>query len=157
MSDIARYESPGLPDTMEDLARFLLIAPEKATALRAEIRAIEKVGLAKAVYDQKLEETNTHLPKRQCCPLAKNQKRQPSRSSDSPPNRLNASRRWPTTKTLWKEKKQSHGKRDGCPRAPTSSTWQRSERPECKGRSRPTQGGCWHRLGMKTVSVQCWL
>lgn len=38
------------------MAHFLLIAPEKATALRAEIRAIQKVGLAKEVYDQKLEE-----------------------------------------------------------------------------------------------------
>ena len=55
MNELTTYQG-GLPDTMEDLARFLLIAPEKATALRAEIRAIEKVGLAKAVYDQKLEE-----------------------------------------------------------------------------------------------------
>lgn len=55
MDDLTTYQS-GLPDTIDDLAHFLLIAPEKATAMRAEIRAIQKVGLAKAVYDQKLEE-----------------------------------------------------------------------------------------------------
>lgn len=55
MSELATYQG-NLPDTMEDLAQFLLIAPEKASALRAEIRAIQKVGLAKAVYDQKLDE-----------------------------------------------------------------------------------------------------
>lgn len=55
MNDLATYQG-GLPETAEDLAHFLLIAPEKAAAMRAEIRAIQKVGLAKAVYDQKLEE-----------------------------------------------------------------------------------------------------
>lgn len=55
MNELAPYQG-GLPDTIDDLAHFLLIAPEKATAMRAEIRAIKKVGLAKAVYDQKLEE-----------------------------------------------------------------------------------------------------
>lgn len=55
MNELATYRG-GLPDTIEDLAHFLLIAPEKAAAMRAEIRAIQKVGLAKAVYDQKLEE-----------------------------------------------------------------------------------------------------
>lgn len=56
MDEIATYQQSGLPDKIEDVAHFLLIAPEKATALRAEIRAINKVGLAKEVYDQKLEE-----------------------------------------------------------------------------------------------------
>lgn len=55
MSNLTTYQG-GLPETAEDLAHFLLIAPEKAAAMRAEIRAIQKVGLAKAVYDQKLEE-----------------------------------------------------------------------------------------------------
>lgn len=55
MNDLATYQG-SLPETAEDLAHFLLIAPEKAAAMRAEIRAIQKVGLAKAVYDQKLEE-----------------------------------------------------------------------------------------------------
>lgn len=55
MNELTTYQG-GLPDTIDDLAHFLLIAPEKATAMRAEIRAIRKVGLAKAVYDQKLEE-----------------------------------------------------------------------------------------------------
>ena len=45
-----------LPDTLEDLARFTLIGRERLTAVRAEIRAIEKVGLAKEVHEQKLAE-----------------------------------------------------------------------------------------------------
>lgn len=56
MNELATYQQSGLPDTIEDVAHVLLIAPEKATALRAEIRAIQKVGLAKEVYDQKREE-----------------------------------------------------------------------------------------------------
>lgn len=56
MNELVTYQQSGLPDNIEDVAHFLLIAPEKATALRAEIRAIQKVGLAKEVYDQKLEE-----------------------------------------------------------------------------------------------------
>lgn len=55
MNSLTTYQG-GLPETAEDLAHFLLIAPEKAASMRAEIRAIQKVGLAKAVYDQKLEE-----------------------------------------------------------------------------------------------------
>jgi len=55
MAELATYQS-GLPDTIEDIAKFLLIAPEKAVALRAEIRAIKKANLAKEVYDQKIEE-----------------------------------------------------------------------------------------------------
>lgn len=45
-----------LPDTIEDLTRFALIGREKLIAVRAEIRAIEKVGLAKEVHEQKLRE-----------------------------------------------------------------------------------------------------
>lgn len=45
-----------LPDTLPDLARFVLIGREKLNAVRAEIRAIQKVGLAKEVHDQKLLE-----------------------------------------------------------------------------------------------------
>lgn len=45
-----------LPDNLEDLTRFTLIGREKLNAVRAEIRAIEKVGLAKEVHEQKLQE-----------------------------------------------------------------------------------------------------
>lgn len=45
-----------LPDTLPELASFVLVGREKLTAVRAEIRAIEKVGLAKEVYEQKLKE-----------------------------------------------------------------------------------------------------
>ena len=45
-----------LPDTLEDLSRFVLVNEERVQALRAEIRAIKKVSLAKEVYEQKLAE-----------------------------------------------------------------------------------------------------
>lgn len=45
-----------LPDCIEDVAKFLLIAPEKASSLRAEIRAIKNLHLAQEVYDQKMDE-----------------------------------------------------------------------------------------------------
>ena len=45
-----------LPNTVEDLAKFVLIGREKLNAVRAEIRAIEKVQLAAEVHEQKLQE-----------------------------------------------------------------------------------------------------
>lgn len=42
-----------LPENLPDLSRFVLIGREKLNAVRAEIRAIEKVGLAKEVLEQK--------------------------------------------------------------------------------------------------------
>ena len=50
----ARTAQP--PDTIEDLSRFVLVNEERVQALRAEIRAIKKVSLAKEVYEQKLAE-----------------------------------------------------------------------------------------------------
>jgi len=55
VNDLVTYQQ-NLPSTIDDIAHFLLIAPEKATALRAEIRAIKRVGMAKEVYNQKLDE-----------------------------------------------------------------------------------------------------
>lgn len=45
-----------LPSNIEDLAKFVLIGREKLTAVRAEIRAIQRIGLAKDVHEQKLAE-----------------------------------------------------------------------------------------------------
>ena len=45
-----------LPTTIEDLSKFVLIGREKLVAVRAEIRAIQKVGLAQEVRTQKLAE-----------------------------------------------------------------------------------------------------
>lgn len=45
-----------LPQTIYDLSKFALIGREKLVAVRAEIRAIEKVGLAQEVREQKLRE-----------------------------------------------------------------------------------------------------
>lgn len=56
MNEVVGYGSTQLPDTIEDLKRFQLIGREKLNAVRAEIRAIEKVGLAKEVHEQKLME-----------------------------------------------------------------------------------------------------
>ena len=48
--------SSNLPTTIDDLAKFALIGREKLVAVRAEIRAIDKVGLAQEVREQKLRE-----------------------------------------------------------------------------------------------------
>lgn len=49
-------QSAQLPDNLPDLSRFVLVGREKLNAVRAEIRAIDKVGLAKEVHEQKLKE-----------------------------------------------------------------------------------------------------
>ena len=51
--------SAQLPDTLPDLTKFVLIGREKLNAVRAEIRAIQKVGLAQEVHEQKLKEENS--------------------------------------------------------------------------------------------------
>lgn len=48
--------SANLPANIEDLSRFVLVGREKLTAVRAEIRAIQKVGLAREVAEQKRKE-----------------------------------------------------------------------------------------------------
>lgn len=45
-----------LPANIEDLSRFVLVGREKMVAVRAEIRAINKLGLAQEVRKQKLSE-----------------------------------------------------------------------------------------------------
>jgi N6-adenosine-specific RNA methylase IME4 len=45
-----------LPSKIEDLSKFVLVGREKLTAVRAEIRAIDKIGLAKEVREQKRQE-----------------------------------------------------------------------------------------------------
>ena len=45
-----------LPESIKDLTRFVLIGREKLIAVRAEIRAIDKIGLATEVKNQKREE-----------------------------------------------------------------------------------------------------
>lgn len=55
MNELSR-SAKQLPDTLEDLSKFVLVGREKLNAVRAEIRAIEKVGLAKEVHEQKLVE-----------------------------------------------------------------------------------------------------
>ena len=56
MSDLAVKTSYELPANVEDLSKFVLIGREKLVAVRAEIRAIDKVGLAQEVRKQKIEE-----------------------------------------------------------------------------------------------------
>ncbi len=49
-------EKQQLPTNLGDLSKFVLVGREKLTAVRAEIRAIDKVGLAEEVRKQKLQE-----------------------------------------------------------------------------------------------------
>lgn len=55
MPDITTYQE-NLPDNLKDLSAFVLVGREKLTAVRAEIRAIEKLELAEEVRRQKREE-----------------------------------------------------------------------------------------------------
>lgn len=55
MNEIATQQMQ-LPDTLEDLSRFVLVGREQLNAVRAKIRAIEKVQLAAEVHEQKLQE-----------------------------------------------------------------------------------------------------
>lgn len=55
MNDIEVVQK-NLPATLPELSKFVLIGREKLNAVKAEIRAIEKVGLAKEVLEQKKAE-----------------------------------------------------------------------------------------------------
>ena len=55
MDALAIYQN-NLPDTIEDLTKFALVGREKLEAVRAEIRAIDKLKLATGVKEQKLRE-----------------------------------------------------------------------------------------------------
>lgn len=55
MNDLATTQV-NLPDTLEDLSKFVLVGREKLTAVRANIRAIDKLQLAEDVREQKKEE-----------------------------------------------------------------------------------------------------
>lgn len=55
MNNLTVYQN-NLPNTLEDLSKFVLVGREKLTAVRAEIRAINKVQLAEEVREQKKEE-----------------------------------------------------------------------------------------------------
>ena len=50
-----KFEKTSLPANIKELSRFVLVGREKLTAVRAEIRAIDKVGLARQVREQKLQ------------------------------------------------------------------------------------------------------
>jgi len=55
MNKLIKKEN-NLPIKLEDLTRFVLIGREKLVSVRAEIRAIDKIGLATEVREQKREE-----------------------------------------------------------------------------------------------------
>lgn len=55
MNEVSLIEKQ-LPETLTELSKFALIGREKLASVRAEIRAIEKVGLAKEVLEQKKAE-----------------------------------------------------------------------------------------------------
>jgi hypothetical protein len=55
MNDLITQNN-SLPANIEDLSKFVLVGREKFNAVRAEIRAIEKIKLAEEVRNQKREE-----------------------------------------------------------------------------------------------------
>ena len=55
MNDL-QIRSDNLPAQPEELAKFILVGEEKARAIKAEIRAIQKLHLANEVWHQKQEE-----------------------------------------------------------------------------------------------------
>ena len=55
MSNLEVIQS-NLPDTLPELSKFVLVGREKLVSVRAEIRAIQNVGLAKEVLEQKKAE-----------------------------------------------------------------------------------------------------
>lgn len=56
MTETVIFARDNLPGNIMDLSKFALIGREKLNAVRAEIRAIDKVGLAQSVREQKLKE-----------------------------------------------------------------------------------------------------
>ena len=56
ITTLATYQQSGLPTKPDDLAKFIVVAQEKIKSVKAEIRAIQRLDMAKEVYDQKIEE-----------------------------------------------------------------------------------------------------
>lgn len=56
MNELAAYQQATLPVQPSDLAKFIVVAQEKLKSVKAEIRAIQRLDMAKEVYDQKIEE-----------------------------------------------------------------------------------------------------
>jgi len=56
MNGLAARQQGGLPAKPDDLAKFIVISQEKLKSVKAEIRAIRRLNMAKEVYDQKVEE-----------------------------------------------------------------------------------------------------
>lgn len=56
MENALTNTSAQLPTTIPELSRFVLVGRDKLQAVKAEIHAIEKVGLAQEVREQKLQE-----------------------------------------------------------------------------------------------------
>jgi len=57
MSNLIK-NSFNLPDTIENISKFILVGREKLTSVRAEIRAINNLELAEEVRNQKKEEAS---------------------------------------------------------------------------------------------------
>lgn len=56
MNELTAYHQGSLPALPGDLAKFIVVAQEKIKAVKAEIRAIQRLEMAKEVCDQKIEE-----------------------------------------------------------------------------------------------------
>lgn len=58
MDNLVSTNGYQLPVNIEDLSKFVLVGREKLISVKAEIRAIDKVGFAKEVREQKREEAH---------------------------------------------------------------------------------------------------
>jgi len=55
-NELTTIQNANLPDTIDDLAKFILVGREKLNSVKAEIRAIDRLKLAEDVHKQKLDE-----------------------------------------------------------------------------------------------------
>jgi hypothetical protein len=58
MDNLVSTNGYQLPVNIEDLSKFVLVGREKLISVKAEIRAIDKIGFAKEVREQKREEAH---------------------------------------------------------------------------------------------------
>lgn len=114
--NIEKYKN-NLPANLEDLAKFVLIGREKLQSVKAEIRAIEKLDLAKNVHEQKKSEAQDLASalldaEVRIGQLLKKLPKEPGKRTDFQPSCSGATRLKPTKdetiKNLGFEKTQAH-------------------------------------------------
>ncbi len=97
LNSLATYQQSGLPAQPSDLAKFMIVAQEKVKAVKAEIRAIQKLNLAQEVYAQKMEEQRRLqevilLAYQRMGEITREMSTSPGQRTDREPNRASATR-----------------------------------------------------------------